>query len=105
MLIGAVRTLPSGNASNPGQIVFDPFTGSGTTLTVAHRLGRRWLGTELSPDYAAKALQRVLTGDASNPDKPKPRGPRRRNAAAVEPTVDKQNAGTLAVGNSDQLFA
>lgn len=46
-------------SSNPGDIVFDPFTGSGTTLAVAHRLGRQWLGTELSTDYAAKAAARI----------------------------------------------
>ena len=39
-------------ASNPGDLVFDPFAGSGTTLAVAARLGRRWLGIERSPVYA-----------------------------------------------------
>ena len=34
--------------SAPGDLVFDPFAGSGTTLAVAKRLGRRWLGYELS---------------------------------------------------------
>ena len=46
-------------SSNEGDVVFDPFTGSGTTLAVAARLKRAWLGTELSDDYAAKALERV----------------------------------------------
>lgn len=46
-------------SSNPGQLVFDPFTGSGTTLTVARKLGRDWLGCELSDDYAKRALQRI----------------------------------------------
>ena len=46
-------------SSNPGDLVFDPFTGSGTTLAVANRLGRRWLGCELSKDYAAKARKRI----------------------------------------------
>jgi site-specific DNA-methyltransferase (adenine-specific) len=49
-------------SSNEGDIVFDPFAGSGTTLAVAHRLNRRWLGCELSPDYAARATRRVLHG-------------------------------------------
>ena len=39
-------------ASNPGDLVFDPFAGSGTTLAVAKRLKRRYLGIELSEDYA-----------------------------------------------------
>lgn len=46
-------------SSNPGGAVFDPFTGSGTTLAVAARLKRRWIGTELSEEYAAKAQQRI----------------------------------------------
>lgn len=46
-------------SSNPGDLVFDPFTGSGTTLATAARLDRRWLGCELSPDYAAKATKRI----------------------------------------------
>ena len=39
--------------TNPGDVVVDPFAGSGTTLAVAKKLGRRWCGCELSPDYAA----------------------------------------------------
>jgi site-specific DNA-methyltransferase (adenine-specific) len=38
--------------SNSGDIVLDPFGGNGTTLTVAKKLDRRFLGFELSPDYA-----------------------------------------------------
>jgi site-specific DNA-methyltransferase (adenine-specific) len=46
-------------SSNEGDLVFDPFVGSGTTLAVAARLGRSWLGCELSDDYATKATQRI----------------------------------------------
>jgi len=46
-------------SSNPGEIVFDPFAGSGTTLAVAKKLGRRWVGCELSPHYVHKATQRL----------------------------------------------
>ena len=46
-------------SSNEGDLVFDPFTGSGTTLAVAARLKRDWLGCELSEDYANRALQRI----------------------------------------------
>lgn len=45
--------------SNPGELVLDPFAGSGTTLVAAKLLGRRWLGIELSPDYAARATERI----------------------------------------------
>jgi site-specific DNA-methyltransferase (adenine-specific) len=46
-------------ASNPGDCVLDPFAGSGTTLAVAKRLGRRYLGVEWSADYAEKVRQRL----------------------------------------------
>lgn len=45
--------------SRPGDIVFDPFMGSGTVARVAQRLGRQWLGCELNPDY--EPLQRERT--------------------------------------------
>jgi len=46
-------------SSHPEDLVFDPFAGSGTTLAVAHQLGRNWLGCELSQDYATKATERI----------------------------------------------
>jgi len=59
-------------SSNAGDLVFDPFSGSGTTLAVAARLGRDYLGCELSEDYAAKALERIAhveeTGEALQTD-------------------------------------
>jgi site-specific DNA-methyltransferase (adenine-specific) len=45
--------------SSPGETVLDPFAGSGTTLAVARKLGRRALGFELSPEYAARAQERL----------------------------------------------
>ncbi len=47
--------------SNPGATVLDPFGGSGTTLTVAKKLGRRFLGFELSPDYASAIEARLAS--------------------------------------------
>lgn len=47
------------SCSNPGELVMDPFTGSGTTLTVAKKLGREFAGFELSKDYAKLAQQRL----------------------------------------------
>lgn len=46
-------------SSDPGDLVFDPFAGSGTTLAVSKRLGRDYLGCELSPDYRSKAMKRL----------------------------------------------
>jgi site-specific DNA-methyltransferase (adenine-specific) len=46
-------------SSNPGDLVVDPFVGSGTTLVVAKKLGRACLGFEISPTYAARAMERL----------------------------------------------
>ncbi len=46
-------------STNPGDLVLDPFFGTGTTGAVAKRLGRRWLGIERDPDYAAAAQERI----------------------------------------------
>lgn len=43
----------------PGGIVLDPFMGSGTTGEVAERLGRRWVGIELNPEYIELARKRT----------------------------------------------
>ncbi len=43
----------------PGDIVLDPFFGTGTTGAVARRLGRRFIGIERDPAYAAGALKRI----------------------------------------------
>jgi site-specific DNA-methyltransferase (adenine-specific) len=45
--------------SNKGDLVLDPFLGSGTTGTVARALGRRSIGIEFSPVHAASAWQRI----------------------------------------------
>ena len=45
--------------SRLGDLVLDPFLGSGTTGEVAERLGRRWIGIELSAEYAALARRRT----------------------------------------------
>jgi modification methylase len=46
-------------STNPGDLVLDPFFGTGTTGAVARRLGRRWLGIERDPVYAAAAEARI----------------------------------------------
>lgn len=45
--------------SNPGDLVVDPFAGSGTTLVAARRLGRSALGWEMDAGYHAKAESRL----------------------------------------------
>jgi DNA modification methylase len=45
--------------SDPGDIVFDPFLGSGTTMAAAHLLGRVGFGIEISPAYCDVILRRM----------------------------------------------
>jgi DNA modification methylase len=45
--------------SRPGDIVLDPFMGSGTVAQVAQDLGRRWIGCELNPEYAKLIRKRT----------------------------------------------
>ncbi|WP_437203897.1 DNA-methyltransferase [Planctomicrobium sp. SH664] len=53
--------------SQPGETVLDPFSGSATTLAVARKLGREYVGFDLSPDYVRFGLERlagIQPGDA-----------------------------------------
>jgi site-specific DNA-methyltransferase (adenine-specific) len=47
------------NFSNEGDIVYDPFMGSGTTAVVSQKLNRKWVGSELSPNYCELIKKRV----------------------------------------------
>ena len=70
-------------ATHPGDLVVDPFAGSGTTLAVAKRLGRRYWGCEISEAYAdliAKRLQMLDFEPTSSPGK---LGTRSRRAQAA----------------------
>ncbi len=71
--------------SNPGDLVLDPFGGSGTTLVVAKKLHRQFLGFELSPDYAA-AIRRRL--DVAYPGE--------SLSGSPEPTAGGKGRGTRA---------
>lgn len=68
--VGGVKTHPTQKpeallyrvlvgTTNPGDIVLDPFFGSGTTGAVAKLLGRHFLGIERDPDYIAAAAKRI----------------------------------------------
>ncbi|MEQ8435468.1 MAG: site-specific DNA-methyltransferase [Oceanicaulis sp.] len=53
--------------TNPGDVVLDPFFGTGTTGAVAKKLGRHFIGLEADPDYAEVARKRIAAispGDA-----------------------------------------
>src|SRR5208283_4810186 len=45
--------------SSPGDLILDPFAGSGSTLFAARMLGRHWQGIELDPHYHSIASQRL----------------------------------------------
>src|SRR3546814_2977986 len=42
-----------------GEIVLDPFVGTGTTCVVAERMGRRWIGIDISERYLDYARRRI----------------------------------------------
>jgi site-specific DNA-methyltransferase (adenine-specific) len=46
-------------SSQAGDVVLDPFSGSGTTLVVAEQLGRKWLGCDINPQYNGWAVNRI----------------------------------------------
>jgi DNA modification methylase len=45
--------------SNKGDIVYDPFSGSGTTCKMAHLQGRKWIGSEISKEYVELSEKRI----------------------------------------------
>ena len=71
--------------TKPGDVVLDPFFGTGTTGAVAKRLGRRFIGIERDTTYVAAALKRIAAV--------KPLG-----AEAIETAVPKRQAPRVAFG-------
>jgi DNA modification methylase len=53
--------------SNENDLVLDPFAGSGTTLAVARKLNRRYLGFEISPQYAQRIVERLASIQPGDP--------------------------------------
>lgn len=56
------------SSSNPGDLVLDAFCGCGTTLAVAQKLGRRWIGVDISPSAIALIKKRLGTIGVSESD-------------------------------------
>ncbi len=71
--------------TRPGDVVLDPFFGSGTTGAVARRLGRHFVGVERESDYIAVAEARIAAVEAAP-------------ASAVEPTPGKRGEARVPFG-------
>jgi DNA modification methylase len=55
--------------TEPGDVVLDPFVGSGTTCVAAQQLGRHWLGLDAEASFVTLARERLThTGQVANPD-------------------------------------
>ena len=55
------------NSTNAGEIVYEPFSGSGTTIIACEQLGRKCRAIEISPAYVAVALQRWADATGKTP--------------------------------------
>ncbi len=53
-------------STNPGDLVLDPFLGSGTTSVVAKKLGRRFVGLEVDEEYCCLAEKRLALADSDH---------------------------------------
>ena len=88
--------------TNPGDVVLDPFFGSGTTGAVAKMLGRRWIGIEREAALPAAGGGADCVGPAARRD-----GPGGRGAAAGGPGAVRRDrrAGAAQAGNDPVLAA
>ena len=55
-------------STRPGDFIFDPFLGSGTSAVVAKKLGRHFLGVELDETYACISLKRLHLAETDKPN-------------------------------------
>jgi site-specific DNA-methyltransferase (adenine-specific) len=86
--------------SNPDELVLDPFGGSGTTLVTAKKLERRFLGFELSPQYAKQVQARLDAAAVGQPlegaEEPRVSAP--STAAGKRREGDKKSVATRRRG-------
>ena len=94
--------------TNTGDVVLDPFFGTGTTGAVAKRLGRRWIGLERDKDYVKAAKERIdrvtpLAPDALDTTRPKRAEPRVPFGAIIE--LGLLEPGTKLTDGRGRLWA
>jgi site-specific DNA-methyltransferase (adenine-specific) len=70
----AVSEVLIGQSSEPGEVVADPFMGSGSVGVAAARLGRRFLGTDVNPGAVRHSERRLLEFGAGTAPKDLPAG-------------------------------
>ena len=56
----------------PGALVLDPFMGSGSTAVACQKLGRRYIGYDINPEYCEDAQQRVSETPSESQEQPSP---------------------------------
>jgi DNA modification methylase len=86
-------------STNPGDVVLDPFFGSGTTGAVAKKLGRRWIGIERNESYVKLATDRLAAIEPTPTDAPALQVPDRRKRKRI-PFGALIERGKLTAGES-----
>ncbi len=87
------------SSTDPGDLVLDPFLGSGTTAAVAKRLGRDYIGIESDATYAEIAAVRVAATEPAPPDEALLRTPSKRDAPRL-PFGALVESGAVGIGET-----
>ena len=88
-------------SSNEGDCVLDPFSGSGTTAAVAYRLGRNYVGMDVSESYVENAKKRL---DKLKAAKIKNSGADGFECSQVERLIKDMGVEALEIVNNDKLL-
>jgi DNA modification methylase len=90
----------------PGEIVLDPFAGTGTTCVVAKQMGRRYVGIDINPAYISIAQERL--GESLGPAPlllvGRPRYPRKDELSSIAVTQAGSNGKAAAVKHKRKTY-